>query len=71
MEAARWGIFGWLTSDHSTPFVDAFTQASADMVDFHISVVCKALNSEQNYLRIQVIFHVQYAKVIFSSEFQY
>jgi hypothetical protein len=51
--------------------VDAFTQASADMVDFHISVVCKALNSEQNYLRIQVIFHVQYAKVIFSLEFQY
>ncbi|XP_059453509.1 patatin-like protein 2 [Corylus avellana] len=53
MEAARWGIFGWLTSEHSTPLVDAFTQASADMVDFHISVVCKALNSEKNYLRIQ------------------
>lgn len=55
MEAARWGVFGWLTSDHSTPLVDAFTQASADMVDVHISVVCKALNSENNYLRIQVI----------------
>ncbi|KAE8100643.1 hypothetical protein FH972_018521 [Carpinus fangiana] len=53
MQAARWGIFGWLISDHSTPLVDAFTQASADMVDFHISVVCKALNSEKNYLRIQ------------------
>eukprot|EP00258_Populus_trichocarpa_P028360 XP_024444379.1 patatin-like protein 2 [Populus trichocarpa] len=52
-EAAKWGILGWLTSDHSTPLVDVFTQASGDMVDFHISTVFQALNSEENYLRIQ------------------
>ncbi|KAJ6959702.1 hypothetical protein NC653_037916 [Populus alba x Populus x berolinensis] len=52
-EAAKWGILGWLTSDNSTPLVDVFTQASADMVDFHISTVFQALNSEENYLRIQ------------------
>ncbi|KAL3568447.1 hypothetical protein D5086_031098, partial [Populus alba] len=52
-EAAKWGILGWLTSDHSTPLVDVFTQASADMVDFHISTVFQALNCEENYLRIQ------------------
>ncbi|KAJ6960678.1 patatin-like protein 2 [Populus alba x Populus x berolinensis] len=52
-EAAKWGLLGWLTSDHSTPLVDVFTQASADMVDFHISTVFQALNSEENYLRIQ------------------
>ncbi|XP_075667897.1 patatin-like protein 2, partial [Castanea sativa] len=51
-EAAWWGIFGWLTSGHSAPLVDVFTQASADIVDFHISVVFKALDCENNYLRI-------------------
>ncbi|XP_011038245.1 PREDICTED: patatin-like protein 2 isoform X1 [Populus euphratica] len=52
-EAAEWGVLGWLTSDHSTPLVDVFTQASGDMVDFHISTVFQALSSEENYLRIQ------------------
>jgi uncharacterized protein (UPF0212 family) len=56
-EAAKWGILGWLTSDHSTPLVDVFTQASGDMVDFHISTVFQALNSEENYLRIQVLIY--------------
>ncbi|RVX15069.1 Patatin-like protein 2 [Vitis vinifera] len=49
------GVFwpGWLLHGGSTPLVDVFTQASADMVDFHISVVFQALHSEDNYLRIQ------------------
>ena len=58
-EAARWGIFGWLTSGHSAPLVNVFTQANADIVDFHLSVVFKALDSENNYLRIQVIIKFQ------------
>ncbi|XP_071925759.1 patatin-like protein 2 [Coffea arabica] len=53
-EAAKWGIVGWLTSDGSTPLVDVFTQASCDLVDFHLSTVFQALQSEDNYLRIQV-----------------
>ncbi|KAA8537728.1 hypothetical protein F0562_027282 [Nyssa sinensis] len=52
-EAAKWGMLGWLTSGGSTPLVDVFTQSSADMVDFHLSVVFQALHSENNYLRIQ------------------
>ncbi|KAG6777358.1 hypothetical protein POTOM_017179 [Populus tomentosa] len=52
-EAAKWGILGWLTSGHSTPLVDIFTQASGDMVDFHLHTVFHALKSEENYLRIQ------------------
>ncbi|XP_035544069.1 patatin-like protein 2 [Juglans regia] len=52
-EAAKWGILSWLTNGGSTPIVDIFTQASADMVDLHLSVVFKALQSEQSYLRIQ------------------
>jgi hypothetical protein len=52
--AKRWGVFGWLLSQGSTPLVDVFMQASADMVDIHISVAFQALHSKQNYLRIQV-----------------
>ncbi|CAA2979692.1 patatin 2 [Olea europaea subsp. europaea] len=52
-KAAKWGIFGWLLNGGSNPIVDVFTQASADMVDLHISSVFQALHSEENYLRIQ------------------
>ncbi|KAL8029972.1 hypothetical protein ABFX02_14G257200 [Erythranthe guttata] len=51
--AAKWGVLGWLLNGGSTPIVDVFTLASADMVDFLLSVVFQALHSEQNYLRIQ------------------
>ncbi|XP_007017303.2 PREDICTED: patatin-like protein 2 [Theobroma cacao] len=51
--AAKWGILGWLTSEHSTPLVDIFMQASSDMVDFHIATLFQALQSEDSYLRIQ------------------
>jgi hypothetical protein len=51
--AAKWGILGWLTGGGSCPLVDVFTQASSDMVDYHLSTVFQALHSENNYLRIQ------------------
>ena len=54
-EAAKWGILSWLTSNGSTPIIDAFSQSSADMVDLHLSVVFQALHSEKSYLRIQVL----------------
>ncbi|XP_062081112.1 patatin-like protein 2 [Humulus lupulus] len=53
IEAAKWGVVGWLTSHHSTPLVDIFTQASSDLVDFFLSTVFQALQSDKNYLRIQ------------------
>ncbi|XP_006829698.2 patatin-like protein 2 [Amborella trichopoda] len=52
-DAAKWGVLGWLYNSGGTPLIDTFQQASADMVDIHISVVFKALDSEQSYLRIQ------------------
>ncbi|KAL2545864.1 Patatin-like protein 2 [Forsythia ovata] len=51
--AARWGILNWLLYGGTTPLLEIFTQASADMVDFHISLVFQALFAEENYLRIQ------------------
>ncbi|KAL1219608.1 Patatin-like protein 2 [Cardamine amara subsp. amara] len=52
-ECAGWGMLSWLTHNNTTPIIDAFTQASSDMVDFHLSAVFKALHSEPNYIRIQ------------------
>lgn len=53
-EASKWGLLGWwFNSNGSTPLLDIFTQSSTDMVDFHLSVVFKALDVENNYLRIQ------------------
>ncbi|XP_076959299.1 patatin-like protein 3 [Bidens hawaiensis] len=50
---SKWGVIGWLTNQGSTPLIDAFTQASADLVDIHNNTVFEALNSVDNYLRIQ------------------
>jgi len=52
--AAKWGLLDWLTHGGSTPLIDMFSQSSADMVDFHLATVTQALNSQHNYLRIQV-----------------
>ncbi|KAG4157941.1 hypothetical protein ERO13_D02G092500v2 [Gossypium hirsutum] len=52
-KAAKWGVLGWLTSEHSSPFIDVFMQATSDMVDFHLATVFRALHSEHSYLRIQ------------------
>ncbi|XP_048331985.1 patatin-like protein 2 [Ziziphus jujuba] len=52
-EAAKWGFLGWLHAHNSNPLVDIFTQASSDLVDFHLSTVFQALHSHKYYLRIQ------------------
>ena len=57
-QAAKWGLLDWLTSGGSTPIIDVFSNASADMVDVHLSVVFQALHSEKNYLRIQVQIYI-------------
>ena len=53
-ESGKWGLLGWLYNKGTTPIIDIFSQASADMVDIHASVLFQALHSEQHYLRIQV-----------------
>ncbi|XP_018675147.2 patatin-like protein 2 isoform X2 [Musa acuminata AAA Group] len=52
-ESGKWGLLGWLYNKGTTPIIDIFSQASADMVDIHASVLFQALHSEQHYLRIQ------------------
>ncbi|CAN6984432.1 unnamed protein product [Brassica rapa subsp. trilocularis] len=51
-EAAKWGIISWLYDNGSTPILDITMESSRDIVDFHSSVVFKARQSEDKYLRI-------------------
>ncbi|RZR97923.1 hypothetical protein BHM03_00027198 [Ensete ventricosum] len=52
-ESAKWGVLGWLVNKQTSPLIDIFTRASADMVDIHASVLFQALNKGKYYLRIQ------------------
>ena len=52
-ECGKWGIFGWLHNKGTTPLIDSFSQASADLVDIHNSVLFQLLRCEKSYLRIQ------------------
>ncbi|KOM33740.1 hypothetical protein LR48_Vigan01g329600 [Vigna angularis] len=52
-EASSWGALSWVSNGSGTPIIDVFTEASSDMVDFHIYSVFQARNAEENYLRIQ------------------
>ncbi|XP_060675123.1 patatin-like protein 3 [Ziziphus jujuba] len=53
-EASKWGILHWfLDGGHGSPLTECFSQASVDMVDYHISVLFKPHDySGDNYLRI-------------------
>ncbi|AES94730.1 putative phospholipase A(2) [Medicago truncatula] len=50
---AKWGALTWLFNNGSTPILDCFNEASNDMVDYHNAVLFTALQSQDNYLRIQ------------------
>ncbi|KAL6859092.1 hypothetical protein ACP4OV_018094 [Aristida adscensionis] len=52
-QCSKWGILGWLYNNGATPLIDSFSQASADIVDIHASVLFQALHCERSYLRIQ------------------
>ncbi|KAL6227333.1 hypothetical protein ACLB2K_001292 [Fragaria x ananassa] len=50
--ASKWGILSWLYDDGSSPLVNSYNEASSDMVAYHNCAIFEALQSENNYLRI-------------------
>ncbi|XP_022155457.1 patatin-like protein 2 [Momordica charantia] len=52
-KSSKWGMLGWIYNGGATPIVDIFSDASGDMVDYHISSIFQASNCNKNYLRIQ------------------
>lgn len=59
-KAKKWGMVDWLFNGGTAPLLEIFSQASADMVDIHTSLLFQALQSDHNYLRIQVINYYCY-----------
>ncbi|XP_055826871.1 patatin-like protein 3 [Solanum dulcamara] len=51
--ASKWGLLGWVYNNGDTPILDVYSDASADMVDIHVSTMFQTLHNEKNYLRIQ------------------
>ncbi|EXB37800.1 Patatin group A-3 [Morus notabilis] len=51
-KATKWGVLDWIYNKGSTPIIDSYMEASADMVDFHNCVVFQAFHSENSYLRV-------------------
>lgn len=51
---AKWGLLSWLFDKGSSPIIQAFYEAGADMVDYQNSTVFQSFRSQDNYLRLQV-----------------
>lgn len=53
-KVAKWGVLGWLRNgDGSVPLIEIFSNGSADMVDYNLSIIFDSHDSSSNYLRIQ------------------
>jgi hypothetical protein len=57
-EVAKWGVVDWLVNKGEAPLVDMVFNASADMVDYNLSIIFQSQNCFHNYLRIQVYIHL-------------
>ena len=53
-EMARWGAGDWLSNKGEAPLIDMVFNASADMVDYNLSIIFQSQQCPSNYLRIQV-----------------
>uniref|UniRef100_A0A2C9UV14 Patatin n=1 Tax=Manihot esculenta TaxID=3983 RepID=A0A2C9UV14_MANES len=51
--ASKWGLINWVFDNGKTPLLDIFSDASSDLVDFHVTALFQSLHSKDYYLRIQ------------------
>ncbi|KAE8651943.1 hypothetical protein Csa_006510 [Cucumis sativus] len=65
-DVSKWGLFDWIHKNKTSPIIDIFSDASADMVDIHVGTMFqydhnlhknrpdkKNYRRKKNYLRIQ------------------
>ncbi|KAJ4753346.1 Patatin [Rhynchospora pubera] len=52
-DSAKWGALDWMYNKGMTPLVNIFFHATSCIVDTNLSVFFQALDSQDNYLRIQ------------------
>lgn len=48
--ASRWGLFDWIFEDGKTPIIDVYSDASSDLVDFHVCTLFQCSGCKDNYL---------------------
>lgn len=66
--SSKWGLFDWVQKNKTSPIIDIFSDASADMVDIHVGTIFQYDHDlhkndpdkrnhprKKDYLRIQVI----------------
>ena len=77
-DVSKWGLFDWIHKNKTSPIIDIFSDASADMVDIHVGTMFqydhnlhknrpdkKNYRRKKNYLRIQVIKQVINVKFMY------
>lgn len=53
---AKWGPLTWIINKGANPIIDCLFEAGTDMVDIHNTILFQVLQSQDNYLRIQVSY---------------
>jgi patatin-like phospholipase/acyl hydrolase len=62
-DAAKWGVINWLRHNRDVPLFSCLENASADMVDYNLSMMFNAHKSNHNYLRIQTNISPELSKL--------
>ncbi|CAK9224377.1 unnamed protein product [Sphagnum troendelagicum] len=62
-DAAKWGVINWLRHYRDVPLFSCMENASADMVDYNLSMMLDAHKSDHNYLRIQTNISPELSKL--------
>ncbi|KAH8965872.1 hypothetical protein BDL97_04G139100 [Sphagnum fallax] len=62
-DAAKWGVINWLRHNRDVPLFSCLENASADMVDYNLSMMFNAHKSDHNYLRIQTNISTELSKL--------
>ncbi|KAA0045873.1 hypothetical protein IC582_024831 [Cucumis melo] len=65
-DSSKWGVLGWVYNNGTTPIIDIFSDASADMVDYHIGTIFqyehnvhKNDNNKRDHLRKKDYLRIQ------------
>ncbi|CAM6045914.1 unnamed protein product [Sphagnum compactum] len=62
-DAKKWGVIKWLRHNGDTPLISSLQNASADMVDYNLSMIFDAHGFRKNYLRIQTNISPELSKL--------
>ena len=75
---SKWGLFDWIHKNKTSPIIDIFSDASADMVDIHVGTMFqydhglhKNEPEKRNYRRKKDYLRIQVIKQVINVKFMY